>query len=135
MQTLYVVQYMSLNAVQSAAEQRQTAQCGCQTSKTATIPLCSQLLQRQNKLSYREIQNVTMYSTHHYNLLNIFFLFFFLFESESPAAKRRRGILFGIKASGCKATEWGCRYLSPDKLISSGLYSAWFSSGGSTRFY
>lgn len=101
---------MSLNAVQSALEQRQTAQYGWSVDKqatyTATISLSFLLLQWQNKLSYhREIQNVTMYSTHHYNLLCFFFLLFFLFESESPAAKEEEEFFFGIKASGCKATE------------------------------
>lgn len=80
MQTLYVVQYMSLNVVQSAVEQRQTAQYGWSVVKQATLQQflsVSGCYSGQNKLSYhREIQNVTMYSTHHYNLLCFFFSLF-----------------------------------------------------------
>lgn len=89
MQTLYVVQYMSLNAVQSAVEQRQTAQYGWSVVKQATlqqfysVSSCyrgrtSCLIIEKYKMLLCTVRIIITYC--------VFFLFF-LFESESPAAK------------------------------------------------
>lgn len=114
--------------MQPAAEWRQTAQYGWlvvkQATYTATIFSVS--------CCYSGRTNCLIIEK--YKILLCTVRIIITYCVSFPAAKGTKNS-FGIKASGCKATEWRCRYPSPDKLISSGLYSTWFSLVGSSRFY
>lgn len=119
--------------MQPALKRRQPAQYGClvveQATYTATISSFSCCYSGRTSCLIIEKYKILLCTV----CVIITYCVSFYFNWESCWREIRNS--FGMKAGGCKAAEWGCRYLPLDKLISSGLYSARFSSVGPSQFY